>query len=133
MNDLITRIVQAIFGQEGRPADHPNPGNLRDCPWFHGTYQQRWYVTPSTSPGNGTLSRVKFEGGFWVPRSRAEGVAGAAHVVALHIAEGATLAELITGWAPASDHNNTVVYIEHVSEWAAIPDVHVPLWQFLGV
>ena len=111
MNDLIQRIVLAIFRQEGMSADYPNPGNLRGAPW---------------------LTRPEIVNGFWVPESRGEGVAGAAHVVALHIAEGNSLTQLIRIWAPASDGNETNVYIQHVKEWASIPDENKPLWNFIS-
>ena len=109
MNDLIQRIVNAIFRQESMPATYPNPGNLRAAPWR---------VNPVV------------QGGFWRPASRAEGVAGAAHEVALRIAEGQSLAQLINAWAPASE-NPTSVYLANVKAWAAVPDENVPLWEFL--
>jgi hypothetical protein len=109
MTNLIERIVAAIFRQEGMPADDPNPGNLRGAPW---------------------LKSPVICNRFWVPASRAEGIAGAAHVVALHIAEGNSLYELILDWAPPSQ-NNTTQYIANVKEWAAIPDDTVPLWNYL--
>ncbi len=110
MNDLIQRIVLAIFRQEGMPADYPNPGNLRGAVWLPGSHVHN---------------------GFWEPDSRAQGVAGAAHLVALRIAEGYTLAELIGSWAPVPDGNPTAQYIANVKQWAAIPDEHAALWNFL--
>jgi hypothetical protein len=121
MNDLIQRVTNAIFRQEDMPADYPNPGNLRDCPWFTGSLMQRYYA-------DGT--RVQFANGFWRPRSRAEGVAGAAHCVALRVAMGQSLTQVISGWAPAKDGNDTAAYIAHVKEWAEIPDETVPLWNY---
>jgi hypothetical protein len=125
MNDLIQRIVNAILRQEGMSPDHANPGNLRDCPWFpKNGLGKRQYINDPSEP-------VQYAGGFWVPRSRAEGVAGAAHVVALHIAEGNSLTTLISIWAPASDSNNTQAYIANVQQWAGIPDVNLPLWNYI--
>jgi len=121
MNDLVQRITNAIFRQEGMSVDHRNPGNLRAAPWLHGT----------------SYSVVAMGGGFWMPASREQGVAGAAHVVALHIAEGDSLKQLIggkpgyAGWAPATDGNKTAEYIAHVKEWAAIPDENLPLWNYI--
>jgi hypothetical protein len=112
MNDLIERLVNAIIRQEGMPSDYPNPGNLRRAPWL-----------PS--------SAVTYEHNFWKPISRSQGVAGAAHVVALHVAEGNTLMQLISIWAPASDGNDTKAYIQNVKNWASIPDENVPLWNFI--
>lgn len=110
MTDLVQRITEAIFRQEGMPPDYPNPGNLRGAPW---------------------LLHPVVENGFWKPATRAEGEAGASHVVALRIAMGQNLRQLITAWAPSSDSNNTEVYIANVSKWAEIPNVDVPLWTYL--
>ena len=126
LNDLIQRITNAILRQEGMGPDHANPGNLRDCPWFPGNGVGKRYY-----PGTDPTEMVRYVGGFWVPRSRAEGVAGAAHVVALRIAEGQSLRELISAWAPPSDHNDTEAYIAHVQQWAGIPDVNLPLWNYI--
>ena len=115
LNDLIQRIVNAILKQEGMAPDHHNPGNLRGAPWLHGT----------------EYNIIPVQGGFWLPTSRAQGVAGAAHVVALHIAQGNSLRKLISIWAPPSDNNNTEAYIAHIKEWAAIPDENTPLWDYI--
>ena len=114
MTDLIQRLVAAIFRQEGMPPDYTNPGNLRGAPWMK--------VPTLIRGANGT---------FWNPASRAIGVAGAAHVVALRIAEGQTLTQLISAWAPPGDHNNTATYIANVKTWAAISDENVPLWEYI--
>ena len=111
MNDLIERITNAIIRQEGMSPTYSNPMNLRAAPWRVGPL---------------------IAGGFWRPATRAEGIAGGAHVVALHVAEGNTLTELISGWAPPIE-NNTAAYIAHVKEWANIPDENQPLWSYLGV
>jgi hypothetical protein len=118
VNDLIQRIVNAVIRQEGDAATALNPGNLRGAPW---------------------LANPSIINGFWVPSSRAEGVAGLAHLVALHCAEGNSLTDFIAGhpgiyagFAPASDHNDPAAYIANVASWANIPDVTIPLWNFLG-
>ncbi len=109
-NDMVTRIANAIFRQEGMSADYPNPGNLRGAPW---------------------LASPVIAHGFWQPASRAEGIAGAVHVIALRIAEGQSLTQLISAWAPPSDGNATATYIANVKEWAAIPDETEALWKFI--
>lgn len=110
MTDLIQRLVEAIFRQEGTAEDYTNPGNLRGAPW---------------------LKDPVIVGHFWRPTTRAEGVAGAAHLVALRIAEGCTLTQLISIWAPIEDGNDTHRYIANVQEWAQIPEIDVPLWEYL--
>ena len=111
MTDLIQRITEAIFRQEGEPAIALNPGNLRGAPW---------------------LSDPLIDSrGFWVPVNRQAGIAGAAHVVALRIAEGQSLRQLISAWAPPTDGNQTETYIDNISHWAAIPDAALPLWNFI--
>ena len=111
MNDLIQRITNAIIRQEGMPPDYHNPGNERGAPWL---------VKPTIA------------GGFWKPLTRAEGVAGIAHVIALHVAKGDSLRALISSWAPPSDGNATETYIQNVLDWAEIPNATEPLWNFLG-
>lgn len=110
MTDLIQRITEAIFRQEGMPAAYTNPGNLRSAPW---------------------LNHAALSNGFWQPATRAEGIAGSAHCVALRIAQGQTLRQLISAWAPPSDHNNTEAYIANVKLWAGIPDENVTLYQLM--
>lgn len=110
MNDLVQRIVNAIIRQEGMSPTYCNPGNLRAAPWLPGAF---------------------IASGFWRPATRNQGVAGAAHVVVLHIAEGDTLTQLISLWAPASDGNATATYIANVKEWANIADENMPLWNYL--
>ncbi len=110
MTLLINRLAGAIFRQEGNPADSTNPGNLRFAPW---------YPNP------------RIVNGFWEPPSIQAGTAGAMHVIALRIAEGQSLRQLISAWAPPSDGNDTESYIAHVKEWADIPDENVPLWNYI--
>jgi hypothetical protein len=122
---LLDSIVSAIVIQEGRPPFDTNPGDLRDCPWF-----------PRSQPLNAGRkypdgAKVAFkslgkDGLFWDPRSRLEGLAGAYHVAALHIAELNSLAQLIEDWAPASE-NATGKYLQDVMKWTGIKDSSVPL------
>jgi len=134
MNDLALRIVTAIFKQEAMPDSYTNPGNLRDCPWFpfksiDGKFQRAY-------PDGTAVNFITQEGTgekFWAPRTRAEGIVGAHHVVALHIAEGNTLRQLIGGWAPAADGNNTETYIKNVKEWAGVVNEDTPLWSYCEV
>ncbi len=117
MNDLIQRIVNAMIRQEGMGPQYVNPMNLRGAPW---------------------LAHPTLHNNFWVPASRVVGIAGGAHLVALHIAQGNSLTDFIaghpgiySGFAPGADNNNTVAYIKNVAEWANIPDVNVPMWNFI--
>lgn len=110
MNDLLEKIVNAIIRQEGMAPVYPNPGNLRAAPWR---------VNPHISKG------------FWQPAARVEGIAGAAHIVMLRIAEGQTLRQLISAWAPPSDGNQTAIYIRNVQQWSGVPDADQPLWNYL--
>jgi hypothetical protein len=116
--DLIQRICNAIIRQEGEPMTAVNPGNLRGAPWL-------------TSP--------VIVAGFWKPVSRAQGIAGLAHLVALHVAEGNTLTDFIAGhpgvyagFAPGADKNDPAAYIADVLAWAGIPSAVEPLWNFIG-
>ena len=118
MNNLIQLAVEGIIRQEGEPADGFNPGNLRGAPW---------------------LEHPVIVAGFWAPPSRAAGVAGIAHVFALHLAQGNTLQDFIAGhpgvyagFAPGADHNNPAAYIANMKLWMGIPDETVPLWAYIG-
>ena len=132
MNDLVQRIFNAIIKQEGMPEEWTNPGNCRDCPWFPADRDKEGNLTRDYPPTTkGVITYVKYANGFWVPRTRGEGIAGGMHVVALRIAEGQSLVELITAWAPPGDSNNTAAYIAHVKKWAKIPNKNIPLWNFI--
>ena len=118
MNDLIQRIVNAVIRQEGKHPDSINPGDLRGAPW---------------------LKNPIINLGFWCPKGgRPEGVAGLAHLVALHIAQGNTLKDFIAGhpgvyagFAPAADHNDPETYTANVMTWAQIPDQNTPLYEYI--
>lgn len=109
MTDLIQRITESIFRQEGGGPTALNPGNLRSAAW---------------------LAHPTIENGFWQPLTRMQGVSGAAHCVALRIAEGQTLRQLINAWAPPSE-NNTSAYLTNVQTWAGIASPDVPLWNYI--
>ena len=100
--DLIRAIASCIAYAEAGPdwwtksdpselpvRDH-NPGDLRAVP-----------ADPT----------VKTVAGFAVAVDDQHGVADLIHQLALDIARGQTLPQLITSWAPASDGNNTANYI----------------------
>ena len=108
---LVQAIVNAIIRQEGAPIDSTNPGNIRKPGWLTGP--------------------IPVENGFWKPTTRAEGVAGIVHIVSLRIAERMSLAQLITSYAPPSDHNATTAYIKNVATWIGLKDVLNPLYAFL--
>jgi hypothetical protein len=117
MQVTIESIREAIIRQEGASVLSPNPGNLRGAPW---------------------LSNPKLVNGFWEPASRAEGVAGLDHLIALHRAQGNSLTQFIAGvpnvyagFAPGADGNSDPVYISDVLQWTGIPDANAPLWDYL--
>ena len=113
---LLDAIVTAIIREEGRPADDTNPGDLRAAPWL---------------PKSDVIFKPLTVGQFWNPATRAEGIAGAYHVVALHVAELQNLQTLIYIWAPPSE-NNSAKYLSNVMEWAGISDASVPLYQLVN-
>lgn len=110
MTGLIDKICSAIATQEGRFYTN-NPGDLRSAPWI-------------TSP--------KIVGGFWQPDTRAQGIAGMYHQVALDIARGSTLSQLISKWAPPLE-NDTVRYLANVKKWTGIVDENQPLQELLEI
>lgn len=139
---VIDGLVAGIIRMEGEPLTSTNPGNLRDAPWFPGSYGHRTYydgVTP-----------LKYNiRGFWVPRTRQEGVSGLEHDVWLHVCEGWTLVEFIAGrplknvanpeiviymggYAPASDGNDPVKYVASLVQWlGGTLNPNLPLWDAL--
>jgi hypothetical protein len=118
MNDFLQRLVNGIIRQEGMPEDYANPGNLRAAPWL---------THPMINEHN-----------FWVPISRKQGIAGLAHLAALHVAQGNSLVDFIaghpgvySGFAPGADNNKTDVYIQDLCDWVCIPDRTQPLWNWV--
>lgn len=110
MTDLLFKICSAIATQEGR-AFSANPGDLRAAPW---------------------LPNPVITAGFWIPSSRAQGISGMYHQVALDIARGATLRTLISKWAPPTE-NQTEAYILNVKRWAGIDNENQPLQELLEI
>lgn len=110
MNNLIQLITNAMIREEGMGPTYTNPGNLRGAPW-------RYLDFPTIANG-GIIN------GFWKPASREMGIAGLAHVVALHVAQGNTIRDFIAGhpgvyagFAPGADHNKPDEYIKNVIQW----------------
>lgn len=125
MTDLIAKLASAISTAEGfwvagsLPSRDNNPGDLRQAPW---------------------LQHPVLAGGFWQAPSRAAGIAGLMHQIALDISRGYTLRQLISAWAPPSDGNNTENYIRETARRLGLtyypPDQSVqepPLWNFLEI
>ena len=117
VEDLIFKLASAIATGEGffvngsLPARDNNPGDLRAAPWL---------TNPAVAHG------------FWVARSLPEGIAGLYHQIALDVARGYTLRQLITAWAPPSDGNNTANYISETARRTGL-DADTPLWNYLGI
>lgn len=119
MINLIYNLCSAIATQEGyyspdptvRPRRDHNPGDLIDAPW---------------------LTHPKHDGGFWQAETDAKGIAGLFHQVALDIARGMSLRQLIYSWAPPKQ-NNSAAYLASVAMWCAIGDVDAPLWNLLEI
>jgi len=118
MMNLIYIIASAIATQEGFyslnsvASRNHNPGNLRDAPWLGNT-------------------RPKDKNGFVTFASESEGVAGMYHQIALDIARGDTLRQLISKWAPPSE-NDTGNYLEETIRRTSLqPDV--PLKNYLEI
>lgn len=119
---LIEAIANAIATAEGffvagtLPNRNNNPGDLRNAPWL---------VHPVVA------------GGFWTANSVGAGVAGLLHQIALDIARGQSLQQLITSWAPPSGGNNTDNYINETLRRLKLQgwdiDSTLPLQSYLTV
>jgi hypothetical protein len=112
--DPIRAIASAIAIEEGfyvpgaKPQRLNNPGDLRAAPWL--------------------LSQV-IEGGYVHFASVAQGIAGLYHQVALDVARGMTLRQLISKWAPPTE-NDTSAYLAAVASRTGLP-LDQPLQELL--
>jgi len=117
--NLIELLVSAIASAEGYfvPASLPNrlnnPGDLR--PWKGCT--------------------LPIEHNFVHPRTIEEGTAIAYRQVAIDIARGWSLRQLVYSWAPTSDANNSALYLSETARriGMATTDIDTPLWNFLAL
>lgn len=104
--------AEGAFSAGSLPNTDNNPGDLRLAPWVqHPTV-------------------VK---GFWRPTSLPEGVAGLYHQLALDIARGWSLRQLVYSYAPPSDGNNSANYLSETGRRMGIlpTQFDTPLWSFL--
>jgi hypothetical protein len=119
---LIEAIANAIATAEGffvdgaLPQRDNNPGDLRAAPW---------------------LQHPVVAGGFWAAPSVGAGVAGLLHQIALDIARGMSLHDLIYAWAPPTDNNKTASYLQETLRRLAAQgftiDAGQPLWSYLVI
>lgn len=107
--NLAWKLVCAIAAQEGwfvagsRAQQNCNPGNLRSLPYPH-----------DDKPV------MKMAGYLYCAKPEI-GAAQCLCLVAICIAEGESLVQLINRWAPVSDGNNPGVYIANVARWIGLP------------
>lgn len=118
MHDLLGKLCSSISTAEGffttgpsLPKRNNNPGDLRSAPW---------------------LAHAPISEGFVHFSTPAQGIAGLYHQVALDIARGASLKQLIYKWAPPSE-NNTSNYLTETARRVGIIDVDQPLQNFLEI
>jgi len=118
MTDILYKLASSIATEEGffmptetLPKKNNNPGDLRGAPW---------------------LQHPIIVGGFWVAASPAQGIAGLYHQIALRVAEGWTLRQLLYSWAPPSDGNNTLQYVKDTARRCGI-DADTPIQNYLQV
>lgn len=114
---LFDRLANAIATAEGffvsgsLPAVNHNPGDLRAS----------------------SLDRPKDRHGFVVFKSDEEGVAALYRQIALDVARGVSLRQLVYKWAPPSDGNDSENYVRETARRAQVGDVDKPLWNYLTV
>ena len=115
---ILFKLASAIATAEGffaagtPPERNNNPGDLRAAPW---------------------IDHPVIEKGFWVASSRAAGIAGLYHQIALDVARGVSLRQLVYKWAPPTDGNNTENYLKETGRRTGITNFDVPLWNELDV
>ena|SRR5665213_4097404 len=104
--------AEGAFVSGSLPNTDNNPGDLRLAPW---------------------VTHPVLRGGFWRPKSLAEGIAGLYHQLALDIARGWTLRQLVYTYAPPSDNNPTAAYLsETLRRMGMAPtEADTPLYNYL--
>lgn len=117
MKDLLGRLASAIATSEGYfvlgslPRRNNNPGDLRAAPW---------------------LENPRIINHFVQFQSPAQGISGLYHQIALDVARGVSLRQLIFKWAPPSE-NNTDNYLKETARRVGISDVEQPLQELLEI
>ena len=105
--------AEGFFVSNSLPSRMFNPGDLRGAPW---------------------LPKPNLVNGFIQFDSVAQGVAGLVHQLALDIARGQSIQQLIYGYAPPSDGNNSENYLLETCRRMGIDpgkDLDTPLQNFL--
>jgi hypothetical protein len=114
MSEILKALASAIAVEEGfyvpgsKPQRLNNPGDLRAAPW---------------------LASPVIEGGYVRFASVAQGIAGLYHQIALDVARGVTLRQLIAKWAPPTE-NDTSAYLAAVVSRTGLP-LDQPLQELL--
>ena len=106
--------AEGAFATGSLPNRDNNPGDLRLAPW---------------------VQHPHIEGGFWRPNSIEEGIAGVYHQLALDIARGWSLRQVVNTYAPPSENNSAVYLVETARRMGMDPakDLDVPLWTFMSI
>jgi hypothetical protein len=104
--------AEGAFASGSLPNTDNNPGDLRLAPW---------------------VQHPVVQGGFWRPTSLAEGIAGLYHQLALDIARGYTMRQLVYTYAPPTDGNNSSNYLAETLRRMGLftTDADTPVWKFL--
>ena len=124
-NGFVDIIFSAIARQEGEFGSDPNAKPLRQ----NNPLDLRFAGQIGASMPQGTTVVA----GVW-PIAQfdtlAHGIAAGYRQLWLNIARGMTLRQVITGWAPPNE-NNTQEYLANVQAWTKIPDLDMPLLNYL--
>ena len=106
--------AEGAFATGSLPNRDNNPGDLRLAPW---------------------VQHPHIAGGFWHPDSLVEGIAGLYHQLALDIARGWTLRQVVYSYAPPTDGNNSANYLAETARrmGMTLAEQDVPLWTFYSI
>lgn len=124
--DPIILICSAIATQEGAfspgttPSVRNNPGDIR----FFGQ-------VGATRPDGTSAGPIKPNEPIAFFKTKALGVTALYRQVWLMVAEGMTLRQLISAWAPEADDNNTTAYLSNVALWTGLA-ADIPILELLS-
>lgn len=120
----LTDLVNAIIRKEGARPDRNNPGNLRT--WGSVPVVGGYAKFSSYADGLAALTQQANKNVFTRGLTLREFFAGQRD------ANGNVIPGGYSGYAPAKDSNNPILYAQQVAQWIGAPSIDVPVKDFLN-